>query len=1141
MSNNISINKKKPVASLNIDLTSGNNDAKNLGEEWYIDVEEPKGWFFRKFGMRMQKQVELKIENIKLPDKIKAETAKLFSIRANGTKTIMDGSNSVSLTLTSLRTSFSVFLEPSAITDCEKQQDPGKTYDISFTVTVADENGIIVSDNETVTIKFSEVHTRPTAKIKIDYKNKIFDNSLENNAKIGTFTLVNDNDKGIFPPIDCNIRFIVTAKDSNGTTKSFPDTPPVVRLDLDNSTGKSYTSNGDNTFTVKSLANGENISVPIIADYQTIGNPYDTESLQFDMYAEVDYHHSGKPTGSDTMKSAKGSFTVGCNNTSAELHVHVSDGTQNKEILSGKKTVLDKKEFIYQPAADQQLQHNVIVELLNTATNGIPGAGVVISNFSYSTSFSPDTTTAVYRNPGLTDKNVFRFSCRGNAFLNSKSPVCLYNSADAGKRTLKLTFGFTDHDIRELSAIVNKKKDYNVKVIANFSFSYWINNTGSEISTVVSRQPQTFNGCIVMPLYQKPAPNWLGVDFGTSAIVCAYAGNISNLHGQKKTLFAIPNSSKGQQDDGYELGTPFLSSNLIFRGNVLLKGALPQTQLLSQSEGAPDYKNLVVCLSPTLALEDQNSPLVLPCLKMMVGNKYLPGIQDIDKFLGTFYSVKNSQAAQPTRLIEKNEYGETVYTPLAHVDKLFEEVYRELFTYFILPSLKAGNTSKSELNRFVITVPNTYTLHHRAELKHIISQSLSDYTIRDICLVSESDAVACYYLKNRAALNKNAYINNQLTGRKPEDIGAEETILVYDMGAGTLDLTLFTRSMKGSKIEVSIIGKIGIPVAGNYLDSILAELLAKLQPKLKKFIYNINNADRLMTARKIKKYVRDVLKPALGSGGGTLTVSDDEAVDMGMNKGFVIDIAKDILGQAEFKQFIDDCTKDVTGRFFKFLGYVQCQMLDTVIISGRGSKLTQVSEALVKALAQWGHKNMAVINTNYKDTQQALGTGISKTCVVEGAMIYAGWKYDDDSNYTFTGNDISACYGVIYQDSDGADHYKEIFNPRNKKNTAVGINLSNTNELQLVQTYCADTEKEWNSGKRNTYISVVAKYNTQAIQNRRHAMTSIELDDDGKLILNINSVSTQGFAPNRIDLSNTAISKSMWPLYNQTIPQPSNK
>ena len=77
--------------------------------------------------------------------------------------------------------------------------------------------------------------------------------------------------------------------------------------------------------------------------------------------------------------------------------------------------------------------------------------------------------------------------------------------------------------------------------------------------------------------------------------------------------------------------------------------------------------------------------------------------------------------------------------------------------------------------------------------------------------MSESDAVAFYYLSKRAELLENTELDDDF----------DKNVLVYDMGAGTLDITYFTRKECGDKYEIEMVGKMGVSRAGNYMDYIL--------------------------------------------------------------------------------------------------------------------------------------------------------------------------------------------------------------------------------------------------------------------------------------------------------------------------------
>ena len=136
---------------------------------------------------------------------------------------------------------------------------------------------------------------------------------------------------------------------------------------------------------------------------------------------------------------------------------------------------------------------------------------------------------------------------------------------------------------------------------------------------------------------------------------------------------------------------------------------------------------------------------------------------------------------------------------ILRISSIFNEAYSALFKYFIFPESK-----DKSINKLVLTYPNTYTPAHLKVLERIALETFPKVRSGYLRFVSESDAVSAYYLQNWDSFNK---------GRNISD---DETVLVYDMGAGTLDITLFSKRLnKNGKIEVNILGKITIIITIN--------------------------------------------------------------------------------------------------------------------------------------------------------------------------------------------------------------------------------------------------------------------------------------------------------------------------------------
>lgn len=121
--------------------------------------------------------------------------------------------------------------------------------------------------------------------------------------------------------------------------------------------------------------------------------------------------------------------------------------------------------------------------------------------------------------------------------------------------------------------------------------------------------------------------------------------------------------------------------------------------------------------------------------------------------------------------------------------------------------------------QIVLSYPNTFTIFHQRKLHDIAWKALRvplGISLPErIRLISESDAVAFSYCQQRR-LNKE-YVTRE-----------HERLLVYDFGAGTLDLSLIsiTWGEESTYPETwQVENRLGVPIAGNYLDSLLARLI----------------------------------------------------------------------------------------------------------------------------------------------------------------------------------------------------------------------------------------------------------------------------------------------------------------------------
>ena len=1147
--NNMNISATAPISQFNITLGDEKQTLRNIGEEWTIDITPPqRGRFFGSFGLKVRRDVNLVLRINENPDDLEIMPNGLFRIRVFG-KNYDSNENGITipLKLSDLETRFQLFFNPSAVTDSKKyaQKDPNRIYHVKIVLAVVNtetSEDICHTGEEMIAFSLTEVHTRPEFSVKVEkeWKKFLYKRDLKE-VVIGSVCVDNPAKLKYYPSIDFQAKLTATL---NGK----PVDSSLIHLDIDDDLygNDSFNSAETNLFEIEDYAStslyphqAKSIEIPIVADIQKIGNPFEAKSRTYKLELEVTYRHHGA-VRTDVLKESN-SFTIERDAKKAELHVfYKNEDKEDVEIFNEDTVTLERTEFAYDKNSPYTCFH---LTIRNTADSGLPHAGLVIDGFQHTVKFEEENVKEKYVKNGIEEKvreKVFHFKdSHGGKLLNKIKDGGFQLDSDPGC-DVQVDLTYSGRDIVQLFHIAHERKVYETTVLVTFSFKYWLNDDGYDIEKVKRDKGIPFSATLRLPVYQKPCDKWLGIDFGTSAIVSMYDNETLDLRNRKKMLNSGETQNGNQEgneidndfDPRYEKGTKFLSSNTIFRVNALRTQG--KSQLLTENAVLPDYHSLAVCLSPTWKIEQANHRFVLPCLKLMVGYDILPQLETFPNGQFSYFTV-NGGSCNENRLIDEQNNP----TTLAHVDNVFKEVYSELFQYYIRESLPQ-DVSNEKINRIVLTVPNTFSPRHRETVEEIVRSSLNNLEIRDICFVSESDAVACYYLKHRHEINKSL-------NRSTDKINEGENILVYDMGAGTLDLSLFSlEPAENNTRKVTVLGNIGLSKAGNYLDYVLANILVDIlqqkkdeenAQKLKNYIKNITT-DTLDSARDLKNFIKEELKPAL-SKDKEITLNKDTYENLALSQDIIFK-PSDILKHRDFKGFIYDCTGRLIKNFFKFLQLPGNFKLDTVVVSGRSSKLLQVREALDKALEPYKDSETFRIYNTSEGTND-----VSKTAVVEGAMMYAEEKHSNEPTVIFCENSITPCYGVIYSDQDKRNHYLELFNPRTAKpiiqtidgrqfstyvteDVTIDLRYTKDTPLLLIQSYSGNTENDWNNGNMD-YISIVQAYSTTHMGRLQDAKLHVEVDTQNMIKLAVNNTVSDDYSPNRIDITKSSIGDSLWP------------
>ncbi len=1150
MCKNTTVTAKAPAGlrqTVNVDLTASRRDPVNIGTEWQVTVTQKRS-AFNFFGSRksIDTHVWAQVCDVTLPPGLRlSATRPLLSIISGGkeyTALIRNTpGDAVDLHLTSTCSSFSLFFHPEAVEDCNVRQKAENIHPVTFGLSLTDEDGCeICRDEVTVNVNLGHIDTRPSVSftVKRDFKKSTYSNRLHVET-VGSLAVGNESTLEYAPDVDVVLEPLFKR---DGVAVS----PRELWLDVAKASDASAVEiDEDGVLHIRGLQRGRKIVIPVLADFAAIGNPVGGDGKAvFELDASVKYNNSNEPGRVDQLHMEPAGITVLQNAQQPSLEVTVRD-PQSQQIYNVSPSVQDPDDrrpvhmerFAFLPG--QGLELPVEINLANLATEG-SHAAIYIKNPAVTARFSPDTTVR-YRS--ARDNASTAFVLRG-----ADADTALPNGPDSRRRW---TLVFAADRISEIYR-GSEQRNYNVNVMLHLSFDYYVDEHGdADIMPDFFTNPancRSFKTVISLPLYRKPNPNWLAIDFGTSAIVSKYAGSAPlDLHARKKAL--------DPSEDDYEKGSPFLSSNIVLR-NLGKDDTEGISQLMTQPKGTDDFNKLAVFLSPTSTKEKGNIEFAMPCLKLIVGYDLLPNIENYDRYNYRYLDPYTGELNRSGLVVkEKDDTGveQEVYTPLAKVDTIFGEVYSQLFRFYLAPVIK---DEAREINQLVLTIPNTYTPMHLQRISDIVRRSLSDLNVRNITFVSESDAVACYYQRNWADINRKI-------GRKAtQKLMESENVLVFDMGAGTLDVTLFAKDLDESDghIDIRVLGKIGIAKAGNYLDSLIAELLTRVFPAMK--VYSdpdeIKSGDRVKGAIMLKNFIKNEIKPRLSAKNPFYTFSEQREIGLRLDPktiatskdpgvkniiGSPVDLRKLILEQPEFIAYVREVTGDFLSNFFDFFG-IHGLKIDTVLLSGRSAKLAAIQSALGEAIGRWANPDARVIDiSTLTDDKSTFDK--SKTIVAEGAEIYAKLFSDAESSVKFLSPNLVACYGVIYRDQYGRERYTELLNPRTSPITGKKVengmiiktfktpeqtfDLSASETVKLVQTFSADTAADWTAGNHE-YITVMCEINSAAIAGRSSARLSLEVDDTNTMSFLINGLQYSGLAPMKIDINSRSNRRSLWPV-----------
>ncbi len=409
---------------------------------------------------------------------------------------------------------------------------------------------------------------------------------------------------------------------------------------------------------------------------------------------------------------------------------------------------------------------------------------------------------------------------------------------------------------------------------------------------------------------------WFCIDFGTQAVAAAVARSLEDV----RLLDLQSVFSKELDGLGEERGTKYVPSAIV----------LAQGDDIMPVAGEPDF---VHCPASYKLVSSFPGSSVFGLKSIFGGGREMIQLDDNIKY----------KIASKTGVIDTEINSKTV--PL-------NETIQSTFSALIGTTCNNIDELKGScLSRLIATCPNTFSVNDKIEFENVIRNAFPQINPAYLRLVSESDAAALYCLSQ--------YIHKD----------TNELILVYDMGAGTLDLTLM--EARWEKLnrdatmpsEVIIHGRCGAKTAGNKFDEILGRVIHE---ELEKLAYEkiiqyhepivgngdpLNRSSTIQFGRQVREFKKTLdLENAKFENIFEITTDIYSIIDLNKlkSKGLLSDNGKlflkwltsDLLSRELINKYFEFVTNILINIFIDSIDFEPKRDITTIFITGRAARLS---------------------------------------------------------------------------------------------------------------------------------------------------------------------------------------------------------
>lgn len=762
----------------------------------------------------------------------------------------------------------------------------------------------------------------------------------------------------------------------------------------------------------------------------------------------------------------------------------------------------------------------------------------------------------------LVDNNSYYIHNSENNSVNIINTPNIEDNANVRSKDLIIPFKIDFGKLGDID-IINHKASVDVKVLFEFEYKedrLKKNGLGVIIAGNDDDNYIPYNFEFILTFNRSNIREWHALDFGTSAVVKIKSidwavQEIADLKSKKHQLLleAYPKDENKRLDIGEE-DAPNLIASTIFVNPAADANTTSTTeekgtnnQLKDGEKRANKYLNSNLWFSPSSEMPNPGDRL--PCIKNLIGNHSLPQIEGINGI----NDIK--------------------------VDGVVSSAYKQLCQYYLYDENIEG---------LILTVPNSFTRLHIESIRKIAMEQISTLREDKLEFISESDAVLWSYIKRSRIGNPTfkAWLRKQ--GQNSKNI---EHILIFDMGAGTLDISYAECKdyieNDHLKCDIDIIAKIGVNKAGNYIDYLLGEIILKIMGQKGVFPEQWNKFSKALSTsntgysdkKKLRNYLRNTVKVMLGEDKNTpLPAVNPNAKDEEKYKLFDgcenYDILKDIkvsdiLEDELFKEFIDSCTNKLIEELAKKHGDTNNDPehrnkiinVDTVILSGRTTSLKDISEKLKDALKAYTKpSNEFILKDRIKiglrnnirvenDVLYYEDNNDKKTVVARGALDYLQLTQHNEGYNIKSNNRIYGSYGILHKFGDEILGWTPLIDETDYQND----NVYNSKTNEYVVNKNIDTVGNTHILLCHTYIEIPKTSPNDTPENLEKKLDVLKKNRDSITVI---SKSPTGEADNKIinltikkngeivytsdgveinlelhdDYSNDTLRKSLWPV-----------